>query len=200
MYFYPRPPRGGRPASRDVQTWYLVISIHALREEGDPDRYDASDDARKFLSTPSARRATQLTNGKRAAIPISIHALREEGDGLVVDFCVFGLAFLSTPSARRATGPVANKGLAVGNFYPRPPRGGRPATGVSGTKVLYFYPRPPRGGRPQDYGHHSRPGDISIHALREEGDLTLDPHLTGGVRFLSTPSARRATKHRSTAR
>ena len=36
----------------------LDISIHALREEGDPDRYDTSDDTREFLSTPSARRAT----------------------------------------------------------------------------------------------------------------------------------------------
>ena len=33
--FYPRPPRGGRPTSRDVQARHLVISIHALREEGD---------------------------------------------------------------------------------------------------------------------------------------------------------------------
>ena len=35
--------------------------------------------------------------------------------------------------------------------------------------------------------------DISIHALREEGDrsVTNDPHPT--ERFLSTPSARRAT-------
>ena len=37
-YFYPRPPRGGRPASCDVQPRDLVISIHALREEGDPFR------------------------------------------------------------------------------------------------------------------------------------------------------------------
>ena len=35
-----------------------LISIHALREEGDPDRHDARGDTRQFLSTPSARRAT----------------------------------------------------------------------------------------------------------------------------------------------
>ena len=34
-HFYPRPLRGGRPTSRDVQSRYLVISIHALCEEGD---------------------------------------------------------------------------------------------------------------------------------------------------------------------
>ena len=33
-----------------------------------------------------------------------------------------------------------------------------------------FYPRPPRGGRPQGFGLCSQAGQISIHALREEGD------------------------------
>ena len=34
-----------------------------------------------------------------------------------------------------------------------------------------FYPRPPRGGRPAVFTPEA-PGDrISIHALREEGDL-----------------------------
>ena len=35
--------------------------------------------------------------------------------------------------------------------------------------------------------------DISIHALREEGDEVLSPVNGLPVRFLSTPSARRAT-------
>ena len=56
-YFYPRPPRGGRPA---------------LRAE--------ARDERKFLSTPSARRATHQVVGELCAQLISIHALREEGD------------------------------------------------------------------------------------------------------------------------
>ena len=33
-----------------------------------------------------------------------------------------------------------------------------------------FYPRPPRGGRPPRYSYTSRMFAISIHALREEGD------------------------------
>ena len=57
-YFYPRPPRGGRQPYRAAGVQGLVISIHALREEGDPGF---------FRSHP-------------ARIPISIHALREEGD------------------------------------------------------------------------------------------------------------------------
>ena len=34
-YFYPRPPRGGRPESKTSLSGALTISIHALREEGD---------------------------------------------------------------------------------------------------------------------------------------------------------------------
>ena len=57
MYFYPRPPRGGR-LSLELETDDLMkISIHALREEGDAEA--------------AAERAFQK---------ISIHALREEGD------------------------------------------------------------------------------------------------------------------------
>ena len=36
--------------------------------------------------------------------------------------------------------------------------------------------------------------DISIHALREEGDETSSSRSTGSSIFLSTPSARRATR------
>ena len=56
---------------------------------------------------------------------ISIHALREEGD--------------ATDQARRR--PPCD-------FYPRPPRGGRPEkAGPRYRAPVYFYPRPPRGGR-----------------------------------------------------
>ena len=33
--FYPRPPRGGRPAGFQQIAVFCGISIHALREEGD---------------------------------------------------------------------------------------------------------------------------------------------------------------------
>ena len=79
--------------------------------------------------------------------------------------------FLSTPSARRAT----ISGAALGS----PGR--------------YFYPRPPRGGRRHaDYTGPS-PSSISIHALREEGDLMMLCSSISAILFLSTPSARRAT-------
>ena len=57
-----------------------VISIHALREEGDDCYRLCIFQRRRFLSTPSARRATNLSLGSCSASAISIHALREEGD------------------------------------------------------------------------------------------------------------------------
>ena len=38
---------------------FWAISIHALREEGDTPEYNAKVGGAKFLSTPSARRATR---------------------------------------------------------------------------------------------------------------------------------------------
>ena len=64
----------------------------------------------------------------------------------------------------------------------------------------YFYPRPPRGGRRTCLYEAGRDEDISIHALREEGDAAVvleDYEETKflSYTFLSTPSARRATMH-----
>ena len=39
-YFYPRPPRGGRPGRRHSLCCGSGISIHALREEGDSKNRD----------------------------------------------------------------------------------------------------------------------------------------------------------------
>ena len=55
--FYPRPPRGGRRL-----LWCFLCNFA------------------KFLSTPSARRATFRLRKYNTSITISIHALREEGD------------------------------------------------------------------------------------------------------------------------
>ena len=59
---------------------HKVISIHALREEGDQEQLLAEINRRRFLSTPSARRATRFRAAVGSCFPISIHALREEGD------------------------------------------------------------------------------------------------------------------------
>ena len=102
-YFYPRPPRGGRLPKEPPKSLNCIISIHALREEGDINARkncgctacisihalrEEGDTLRKrvlrprqrFLSTPSARRATMCLANIDKRMKISIHALREEGD------------------------------------------------------------------------------------------------------------------------
>ena len=124
-----------------------------------------------FLSTPSARRATKEYPTAPDRLSISIHALREEGD---------------------SDSPGGEPGMT--DFYPRPPRGGRQgvkrlegtpakflstpsarrATGaIHGGETFQwnFYPRPPRGGRRLRARLERQHLPISIHALREEGDV-----------------------------
>ena len=104
IYFYPRPPRGGRRGRPPEVQGREPISIHALREEGDLGQESLDVAMTAFLSTPSARRATQEPRQRQHHSAISIHALREEGDPFR---CHLQRLF--------------------SDFYPRPPRGGRPA-------------------------------------------------------------------------
>ena len=127
----------------------------------------------EFLSTPSARRATQTSKPESMSCKISIHALREEGDGGRRRFSHFPFY-----------------------FYPRPPRGGRPASIRTMATGADFYPRPPRGGRRFQPAALNQLTEISIHALREEGDCLQCVRQSVQFRFLSTPSARRATAAR----
>ena len=80
-----------------------LISIHALREEGDQTYKAAQKQQEQFLSTPSARRATVRHDRTYQQGLISIHALREEGDLPILANSRLRKKFLSTPSARRAT-------------------------------------------------------------------------------------------------
>ena len=127
-----------------------MISIHALREEGDQGCGDPATPAGGFLSTPSARRATPSSRSSRADgsnfYPRPPRGGRRSG---LLERPPWK-EFLSTPSARRATQPAPTAGLSERNFYPRPPRGGRPSVRARFLgKNGYFYPRPPRGGRQQ---------------------------------------------------
>ena len=191
--FYPRPPRGGRHAG-----------VHRQRSEV------------QFLSTPSARRATPLLVAAQHDGVISIHALREEGDHDAPLLLQYGVGIsihalreegdVFTSELHGLCGDISIHALReegdksqdhgcqhFGDFYPRPPRGGRLSLSMNETsgrsflstpsarrattsatatsaKQRNFYPRPPRGGR--------RPTPRA---------------LPGKVEFLSTPSARRAT-------
>ena len=146
------------------------ISIHALREEGDASNPQQGDLCAGFLSTPSARRATELYVAAFDRMLISIHALREEGDvGLNINTAT-DFQFLSTPSARRATGIAGTWGALI--QFLSTPSARRATCSVSGPakQAKNFYPRPPRGGRPFVLLAGEAVPDISIHALREEGD------------------------------
>ena len=169
-----------------------AISTHALREEGD--------------------RPPKTAKPK---LCISTHALREEGDHIGLCRDRRDVPFLPTPSARRATGGLEFAKLRKRYFYPRPPRGGRPASRRGGPKKHNFYPRPPRGGRrsckynqdgyctflPTPSARRATnifvgippTSEISTHALREEGDGTRSSRKSLIRTFLPTPSARRAT-------
>ena len=101
--------------------------------------------------------------------------------------------FLPTPSARRATWSCASRSTRWSNFYPRPPRGGRPNPPPTAWEARNFYPRPPRGGRRGDKLH---PGIKLVFlstpsARRATLIFCLQPIILW--LFLSTPSARRAT-------
>ena len=101
----------------------------------------------RFLSTPSARRATEFNAKLAEAATISIHALREEGDPALP---------AKIPGSRISIHALREEGDVNAN-----------------NAQLEF--------------------TISIHALREEGDGKTVLYKLCRKRFLSTPSARRAT-------
>ena len=102
---------------------------------------------------------------------ISIHALREEGDSRAAYSGLSACIFLSTPSARRATrnGPISGK--AHEHFYPRPPRGGRLLYPVASRCPVIFLSTPSARRATAARWLSKAQRLISIHALREEGDL-----------------------------
>ena len=148
----------------------MWISIHALREEGDGQGANYWSVGATFLSTPSARRATQIFSS--VALPVS---------------------FLSTPSARRATSTVMGWRLTGAYFYPRPPRGGRRRHSSRAPFKPEISIHALREEGDALWRHCPQAQPISIHALREEGDPRPEARRPRASKFLSTPSARRAT-------
>ena len=102
FYFNPRPPRGGRHFLGTLVPLAALISIHALREEGDYNSRSQSKPCHYFNPRPprGGRRRAENRNG---------HTDR----------------FQSTPSARRATERCMMSKAPAIDFNPRPPRGGR---------------------------------------------------------------------------
>ena len=167
--FYPRPPRGGRPYLWERNEKGEKISIHALREEGDDEHNGNFEEAKEFLSTPSARRATaevvEAPEGKEYFYPrpprggrlydgyfclsrrkISIHALREEGDAIWV---------LSRLVSRISIHALREEGDSQQKFNRR---------------SMYISIHALREEGDADNAPVADCASISIHALREEGD------------------------------
>ena len=80
------------------------------------------------------------------------------------------LLFLSTPSARRATYTRTAVNVTAEDFYPRPPRGGRLLPTWPAMPDKSFLSTP--SARRATLFHQMKLFivNISIHALREEGD------------------------------
>ena len=79
LNFYPRPPRGGRlTGDVDLNHAYKFLSTPSARRAtlATIENFQVQ----VFLSTPSARRATCGLHNNIPSIILSIHALREEGD------------------------------------------------------------------------------------------------------------------------
>ena len=168
--FNPRPPWGGRLGVSVGFGNKCVISIHALRGEGDsvPRRFDgrgiyfnprppwggrqsggvSNSPLSVFQSTPSVGRATVTTDTEALEYAISIHALRGEGD--VKDATAAYADYISI-HALRGEGDL-----------------------MSDLKATQAHL-------------------ISIHALRGEGDKALCSTPTAANIFQSTPSVGRAT-------
>ena len=74
-------PSAGRATGLTLGFLLLeMISIHALRGEGDGGLFLISGGLSLFQSTPSAGRATEAFHKAARCGNISIHALRGEGD------------------------------------------------------------------------------------------------------------------------
>ena len=121
--FYPRPPRGGRLVkiltNLDLSQFLSTPSARRATQSA-----HAPADAEKFLSTPSARRATRRPSYDRLPGAISIHALREEGDqGTEEGHRPLSIS-IHALREEGDTAPSWTRGPSA-NFYPRPPRGGR---------------------------------------------------------------------------
>ena len=167
--FYPRPPRGGRPLPDDVimltdpflstpsarratKSWRHWTSCSRNfyprpPRGGRQERVIQGLSEWIFLSTPSARRAT--LNGRHTPLLIMV--------------------FLSTPSARRATMQLADAVMPA-TFLSTP--SARRATSLTSplVRVRQFLSTPSARRATLRYWRPRRIQQISIHALREEGD------------------------------
>ena len=147
-----------------------VISIHALRGEGDLDTLNRSIRVLRFQSTPSVGRATLFMCFEKI-VSVIFQSTPSVGRATKWTYPKTGGAkFQSTPSVGRATKiaiPIRKRGVIsihalrgegdssrcssvspLIDFNPRPPWGGRLRNRRRVVHIEHFNPRPPWGGRP----------------------------------------------------
>ena len=146
-----------------------AISIHALREEGDPFHARFRRWKADFYPRPPRGGRLDGWNAGLLTNDISIHALREEGDLRVR---VPAVPHNISIHALREEGDSSRRSMPYmqHDFYPRPPRGGRRLRVMSKRGTWLFLSTP--SARRATYGplQINAYKTISIHALREEGD------------------------------
>ena len=170
----------------------VVISIHALREEGDSRKQGKTPLKSYFYPRPprggrlslsgvtfvhfdfyprpprgGRLRTSQPTAAARSFLSTPSARRATCGSSPAMDG---PLVFLSTPSARRATRFCWRPGAGPWHFYPRPPRGGRLKVIGRIFDGMKFLSTPSARRATAVCSAALAGGKISIHALREEGD------------------------------
>ena len=171
------------------------ISTHALHGEGEPAGGVPRAPPSAFQSAISARRTTGIAVGIGDGEVVSTHALREESDFCLFEIFTQRFQFQSTPSARRATGQAQDPGTrqaisirnlhmegdyrqadclrrGIHDFNPRSPWGERHGSFALFVTSTLFQSTLSARRATASVGVHRVHQLISIHALREEGDLT----------------------------
>ena len=162
-YFNPLPPYGGRRLSVSFCHNFVDISIHSLRMEGDPCRWNWLHNIphfnplppyggrlfafftvtvpSSFQSTPSVWRETERSRLYPCREYISIHSLRMEGDLLQEIREIAEDVFQSTPSVWRETAKLHRKAFFISPILVQSCKKGCKRLHSAPEKMIFFEKR-----------------------------------------------------------
>ena len=163
------------------------ISIHALRGEGDVFLLGLQVQPLQFLSTPSVGRATIIRHSGHDFVVFLSTPSVGRATPQAAPAAPATVEFLSTPSVGRATLTGMPAAWPSGHFYPRPPWGGRPSAFLAAATTGKFLSTPSVGRATHNVGRQGPGIDISIHALRGEGDTMPTTPATRSPDFYPRP-------------
>ena len=209
-------PSVGRATGRNVQGGvHILISIHALRGEGDPPSVPAAALPYNFYPRPPWGGRPASVFAPCASLAISIHALRGEGDGQQQHYPFRHLRISihalrgegdGRESASQKQSKISIHALrGEGDQFPanqvelvaisihalRGEGDSHHAAGVESAR--YFYPRPPWGGRRRIPGICRYTAEFLSTPSVGRATETWARCSTALPTFLSTPSVGRAT-------